>query len=83
MCSSDSLFVHELQFIKRILVLNGYPGKLLREMEGYTSKWRHQLGMGPVIKLDHDRTKENIVYVKLPYCGPSSDKLAKTLCSYI
>ena len=84
LCSSASLFELELRFIRRVLSSNGYPSKLLLNMEDVTRKLRDQFGMGPVIKVNQEKTSNNIIVVRLPFCGPRSDKIAKKLkhCIY-
>ena len=69
LASTNVLFNIELKFIFKIMCRNGYPKKLLKEMEMNTRKLRQNFGMGP---LAHNDTEAKTIYIKLPYCGPVS-----------
>ena len=81
LCTTSNSFENELNYIKYILRMNGYPYKFIFEMESYTRQIRHKFSMGPVIKDVIDGNKN--VFVKLPYCGPSSEVTARKLKSVI
>ena len=80
LASTNVLFNIELKFIFKIMCRNGYPKKLLKEMEINTRKLRQNFGMGP---LAHNDTEAKTIYIKLPYCGPVSEAMAKRLRQYM
>ena len=58
---------------------NGYPRKLLFDMQTFTITLRDKFGMGPIIRDNINGDDKQDIYMQLPYGGPRSEALARAI----
>ena len=78
-CSSDELFHLELKHIRNCLLRNNYPFNVIKSFERYTCNLRSSLHMGPVPPREVENEESSKFFIKLPYCGIMSDKIAQSI----
>ena len=59
--------------------LNGYPSKVIYNIQAHTVNLRNSFGMGPVIRSNCDGDAGRVLYLQLPYVGARSEGIAKSL----
>ena len=78
-CSTFDLFKLEIEFIKQLLMSNGYPLKFLNgQIRKFLNK-KHNVEM----KIPNYGPERKCIFISLPFCGQNSSKLNRQMARIV